>query len=937
MKGVLEFPLIKTKLMTPAVRENLVHRQNLVDTIETGIQQGFILISSPPGYGKTTLVADWASQTRSPIGWLSLDPNDNDLTTFCRYLAALCKKLVPELEFAEVTYSIEGRPMLALKSIMIALINACAEMDTEATIILDDYHLIDNRQIHEGVAFLLEHFPKGLRFILITRRDPPFSLARLRANGKILEIRSADLEFSIDQVRTFLAQIHLLIPEESEVRQLYDTTEGWVTGLQLLSLILKNPRKLPATGLTLSSETSLTIEYMIDEVLSHQPPRVHEFLLRTSILENLNSSLCSYVLNNATPAPECQEYLETLYHTNQFISPLDDQDHWFRYHSLFSGALQHLLKERYADEIPTLYNRASEWCEQHGFFEEALNYAEKADNPKRIVSLLEKYAINAVMQNRGLEIIGSIRRIDKSILGSSPWLSLIYSWRCLFSFELEVGKIWLEKACELGETTGTSAVPKSLENIFWGLIALEQSILKAADGENEAAMAHAKQAASLLPPENDFSHSFALLNQAITLTIDAETDQAIRILDETIRISQRAGNWFVMLFARCSLGSLYVSCGKLNAAMLLFNQTKSFFAATPGQFSTFEELIDKELGSIYLARNQLAEAEVYFQKCLKNGKSDYMLNNFDTHIRLAYFYQCKGDPLNAKAEFDRARELCSQSQSFLDDVILNLNEGKWALLKGQVFTAQKILQNIELVQQEPPEGITEKQTGQPIKYPKALRINAQLVSVRLDLIQGQAANSDDKLKQAKEKLNQIIPDLTARNLIERLIEALILSAFVAQELDDPDQMMAALESALRFAEPESFRQVFINEGIPMSRALLQYLNLRKQRESTEPLPTREFISDLLFRLSGKEDHTPDEHAFSEKQEEENLFLTDLLTVRENEVIRLVAKGRSNSEIAGDLFISVNTVKRHLNNAYLKLGVSTRTQAIRVARNQGLIN
>ncbi len=930
MQGELEFPLIRTKLMIPTVRENLVHRQNLIQSIEAGISQGFVLISSPPGYGKTTLAADWAQQTSAPVAWLSLDPDDNDLPTFNRYLSVLCKTLFRETPTDEGVFQIETSPLSSLQSILTTLINACAGAGTELTLVLDDYHVIHNPQIHEGITFLLDHFPKGLRFILITRRDPPFSLARLRANSKIHEIRTADLGFSMEEVRSFLTQTHRLSLEESEIMQLYNTTEGWVTGLQLFSLVLNKSKKLRADNMTLSSETSLTIEYMVDEVLSQQPERIQQFLLRTSILENLNSSVCSYVLDGSASPVECQEYLNTLCHTNQFVSPLDNQWQWFRYHSLFAGALQHLLKEQYPDEISSLFERASEWCDQNGYPEEALSYAGKADNPQRTVTLLEKYAMEAVSQNRILEILRRIQRIDTSLLESSPFLSLIYSWGCLFSFDMDSGEIWLEKARKMIASSDLGSVPEYAENSFWGMVALEQSILKAASGENEEAMEYAKQAACLLPAENDFSHSFALLNQAVTLTIDAEIEPAVRILNETIRISQRAGNWFVLLLARSNLGNLYVSCGQLSKAQTIFEQTETFLSGIPRQFSAFEMLINKELGSICLARNQLAEAEDYFQRSLTGGQTGYMLNDFDTHIRLAYLYQSKGDPLRANAEFSQARALCSKSQTSLDDIILNLNEGKWALLRGQAVTAQKLLQNIDLLNQE-------TAAAETAKVPKALLITAQLILIRLNLAQGQLTNNPKKYAQAKERLEQIMPELIARNLIEKLIEAYILSAFIAQEMNDPDQMTSALESALRLAEPESFRQVFINEGIPMSRALLSYLSLRKQRKITEDFPTREFVSDLLFRLSGKTlDREASDHA-SSTETEENLFLTELLTARENEIMQLVAKGRSNSEIASDLFISVNTVKRHLNNAYLKLGVSTRTQAVRVAQSQGLIN
>ena len=347
-------------------------------------------------------------------------------------------------------------------------------------------------------------------------------------------------------------------------------------------------------------------------------------------------------------------------------------------------------------------------------------------------------------------------------------------------------------------------------------------------------------------------------------------------------------------------------------------------------FSVFEGYISKELADIYVARNQLNTAEEYLLKSITlNNQLNSALNNFDTCIHLANLYHCKANYQRANDELNNARKVSTISQATLDDTIVYMYEAKWSLLRGQILPAQKWLQSIGLIDHETVE--------EPEGLPKPIIESAHLISVRLNLVQGQLTSNPEKFSLASQKINKLIPSLTERKLVERIIEAYILSAFINRELGKNAEMITDLRNALSLAEPEGFRQVFINEGIPMSRLLSQYLAAMKQNKIQNDFPSRGFVADLLFRLTGKNVEHENSEIFHEVNPEESIFIVELLTARESEILQLVAKGRTNNEVALDLCISINTVKRHLNNTFMKLGVSTRTQAIRVAQSQGLIN
>ena len=929
MENNNEIPLLQIKMVTPVIKSKLVHRSHLINKIEKGIEHGFVLVSSPPGYGKTTLVADWAHHSKTPVAWLSLDAYDNDLLIFNRYLKQLLDKTFFSFNPSQFNLLVESNSIDDYPTLLATFINSFSESTTDYTLVLDDYHLIKNQKIHESIIYLLDHFPAHLRLIIITRSDPPFSLARLRANHRITELHAAELAFSLQETNQFLNQIRQLSLPDQTVAQFYEKTEGWVTGLQLASLTNIDAKLMEKHDLTISFNTNLTMEYIVEEVVKQQPIKIQKFLLRTSVLTNLYGPLCDYILEPFEPASNSRELLNELFHSNLFLNTLDPEENWYRYHPLFVTALRQILEENYREEITILYSRAISWCEQHDLYDAALTYAETIGDKSRMVELLEKYSFEAIKQNRIMDVIGQVNRTDQELIASSPVLSLVYSWRYLLSFDIDTGEIWLDKASKLMETLDPDSRLKPFENEIWGLLAAGKSIIAATQYDMNKALELSRQTLRLLPEENDFAHSFALLNQGIMLSINGKLIKAIRVLRETINNGEISGNWFAMMIARINLGEILIDNGQLDQAMILFQQSIKFSSTTPGKYSTFESFYLKEISDIYLAKNQLDEAQQYLQKSVeKSGNTLPTFTEFDTHIRMAHLFHCQGNFLQSKSELTLARQLSITSQARLDDMILDLYEVKWALQRGQISSAQKLMQKL---------GLDEKTSLRELRsIPFTMADNALIIIARSLLTQGRLQNDPEKLNLAIEKLNELVPLLIDAGMVEHLIEVYILLSLAYHELNKNDEMLTMVHTALKTAEPEEFRQLFLDEGIPMSQILIHYLAALKQKKFRDNLPSKSFVTDLLFRLTNREiDLKEDEKEF-EPGPEDDVLIVELLTARENEILQLVGKGCSNQEIALELHISVNTVKRHLNNAFMKLGASTRTQAIRVAHQQGFI-
>lgn len=929
MEKTQGIPIIRTKIMIPSIRPGMVHREKLIRQIEDGISQGFILVSAPPGYGKTTLVADWAQQSKSPVCWLTLDRQDNDLMTLNRYFLSMIEEAKTQTESIHMDFALENNALENLQVLIIALINECTRIDTEFTLVLDDFQAIQNPKIHKGIHFLLEHFPEHFRLIIIARCDPPFQLARLSANNRILEIRSADLCFTLPEAKEFLNQtVHLQIPE-ADLKQVHERTEGWITGLQLEAISHNENTHSQLPGRTSSGNPKVTMDYMIEEVFYRQSLHIQDFLLKTSILDNLNGDLCDALLRPYGFVEDNQHMLLTLYHSNLFLTSLDQEETWFRYHPLFSQALRSLLKEKLASEIPALYTRASEWCDQNGLFEEALTYANETKDQARYISLLEKYSLFAIGNGSILDTLSWVKRINENLIATSSLLSLIFSWGLMMAVELDSSEIWLEKAKDLLTIGKISEILNPFENDLWGLIYAAQSMLSALRGNIDQALTFSTQAMQLLPEENSFSHCFALLNRGFTFSLNGNLDQAIQVFEETIQASQKSGNWITLLVARSNLAELLIDKGKLTQALLLFQQSLKYLPPSPEKSSGFRGYLFKEMGEVYLIRNQLSEASQYLLQGAELTRNWLpSLNDLDTHVRLAHLYHCQGNFPSSIEEIAHARKIANTSQGQLDDLILDLSETKLALLRGQTSLAQKWLQKQELLKDGYQKVID--------RFPVAISVPAHLVLTRFFLVQGRQINDHAQINRAIQVVRPLIPLLEKTGLVDYQIEAYTLLALAYHELGQLNDMQTILEKAFQLSEPEEIRQVFLDEGIPMSRLLMHYLAYMKQNKINDGIPSRNFLTDLLFRLSGKEVETSETAKPGVDKLTDGQFINDTLTTREIEVIRLVASGRTNNEIAALLHLSINTVKRHLNNIFLKLGVATRTQAILVARKQGWI-
>jgi LuxR family maltose regulon positive regulatory protein len=433
--------LLATKIAIPRISSDLLPRSHLMIRLEEATRHELILVSTPAGFGKTTLLASWEKNTEKPVAWLSLDRDDNDPTRFWRYVVA---------SIASVRSGV-GKPALSLlnasaqptpKAVITVLVNELAAQPDEFVLVLDDYHHIESPTIHDDLAFLLEQLPLGMHMVISTRSDPPFPLARFRARGQLAELRAADLRFTLDESTSLMHSVwELNLPEES-VAVLEERTEGWATGLQLAALALRGSSNPAQFIEEFSGSHRYILDYLTEEVLEQQPGDVRSFLLKTSVLDQLCGPLCDVLSGRS----DSQQMLEDLERANLFLVPLDEERHWYRYHHLFADLLLARLQSIDPQQVSTLHRNAANWYEEHGLISDAIRHALAAGEAAWAARLVEQHVEEILRRGEGETLRAWLAALPHEAVRARPRLALAQAIAAFNAGHLQVAEPLLEEA-----------------------------------------------------------------------------------------------------------------------------------------------------------------------------------------------------------------------------------------------------------------------------------------------------------------------------------------------------------------------------------------------------------------------------------------------------------------------------------------------------------
>jgi LuxR family maltose regulon positive regulatory protein len=911
-------PLLTTKLYIPPPRPNLVLRPRLVERLDEGLRLGhrLTLISAPAGFGKTTLLSEWIHYKGEvtppvPVAWVSLDESDNDLTRYMTYFVAALQTI--EADIGEGVLSAFQAPQPPpIESVLTGLINEIAALQEQFVLVLDDYHVIEAEAIHDALTFLLDHLPPQMHLVIATRSDPPLPIARLRGRGQVTELRQTDLRFTLNEVAEFLNQVMDLELSAGDVAALASRTEGWIAGLQMVAVLMQGQEDIASFIQAFTGSSRYVLDYLVEEVLQHQPDSIQTFLLQTAILDRLTGPLCDAV----TGQDEGQLTLDSLERANLFIVPLDEEQRWYRYHHLFAELLRQRLHQTYPDLVPTLHRRASEWYEQNGRMGEAIDHALSAEDFERAAHLIEQAAEPTLMRSEFATFLSWVEALPNDVMRARPLLCVYHAGMLLLSgHPLEDVETRLQEAVE-ADTAGSVS----------GELAVFRALIATYQGEAHQSTELAQRALELLPEDRLFLRSLVAGFLGLNYFYNGEVVAATQALDEAARISQQAGNLMNAVLALCHLAELSMIQGQLYEAQAFYDRALKLAVDRQGRPRPIAGMALIGLGMLLREWNDLEAATRRLTEGIKLTRKWGEAGTIQGYIALARIRQAQGDVGGAREAIQTAKQHAMQFDAMeMDDILVAMQEAQLWVVQGNLEAAVRwakehgiVLSKIEGADRDADSGVLEEAGGASSCLLRALE---HMTLARVYIAQ-------DRPDTALKVLKPLLQTAETAGWTGFVIEILALQALALQGQGNTLQALTALERALSLAESEGYIRLFVDEGESMARLL---------RKAASRGIAPEHIGKLLAAFGSE---TKEQGARVEVSPQAFVArpssLVEPLSERELEVLRLIAAGLSNREIAEKLFVAVSTVKTHINNIYRKLDVSKRTQAVARARELNLL-
>ena len=913
--------MLATKLFAPLRRPHLVARPRILEQLDASLAANhrLTLVSAPAGFGKTTALTDWLGNlgqrhAHAGVAWLSLDENDNDLARFLTHLVAALSGAGLHVE--PVVLAHQGTEISDALTVLVNDVTRAAGQAPERqwVQVLDDYHAIRSSEVHEAVTFFLDHCPAQLHLVLATRSDPPLPLARLRTRGQLTEVRAADLRLSVTEAGAFLNEVMGLHLTTADVAALEQRTEGWVAGLQLAGLSLRDTSERGEVAAFIDAFTGsnrFVIDYLADEVLARQPTEVAGFLLRTAVLDRLTGPLCDAVTGRADGA----HLLEHLERDNLFVVPLDAQRSWYRYHHLFADVLSTRLLAEHPDEVPDLHRRASAWYASHGLPVDAVRHAMAAGDFGVAAHLMEEALPDLRRARQDGLLLTWMQSLPGSVVRRSPVLSIWSAWSRLMSGDLDAMEEWL-RAAEGALAAGAQDPALAQDWVDTedlrtapATISMYRASLAQARGDVAGTVRHARETLELASAEDHLIRGQGGAFLGLAAWADGNIEEALETFGVAVRSLHAAGNLVDELDATIVLADMWVALGRPGRARTLYERSlqratadgEPYPRATADLHVGLAEL-DRELDELTSARRHLETAQGLARR------DSITENRHRWYVAMAEVRAAAGDEAQVGSLLDRAETL--YRRGFYPEIRpIPATRVRLAIAAGDLLPATEWAHE---------RGVSVNDD------PDYLREYEHLTLVRLLLAEHRAAPSGERSGTgtpagvAALTLLQRLHAAAAQAGRERsLIEIRMLQALVHHANGDEMPAKTALEQAVGTGpEPDRYVRLYLDEGAPMLDLL------HRAVEQGVALPPR--LAQHLQRSAALGEQAPQQN------------LADPLSHRELDVLRLLDSELSGPDIARQLYVTLNTLRTHTKRIFTKLDVNNRAAAVRRAHQLGLL-
>jgi LuxR family transcriptional regulator, maltose regulon positive regulatory protein len=861
------------------------------------------------------LLAEWLADpgAERSVAWLSLDESDRQPDSYWTYLITALQAVLPGVGASALQLLQSAQP--PIETVLATVLNELGAVPNDLYLVLDDYHLVDGPELQAGMTFLLEHLPPQAHLVVSTREDPALPLARLRARGELVEIRAADLRFTVDEAAAYLNDVTGLDLAAGDIATLEGRTEGWIAALQLAALSMQGRDDVAGFIAGFAGDDRHIVDYLVEEVLGRQPADVRSFLVQTSILDRLSGPLCDAV----TDQRGGKAMLESLDRANLFVVPLDDSRRWYRYHHLFADVLLTHLLDEHPDRLAALHRRASQWYEQDGEPSQAIRHALAAGDVERAAELVE-LAIPGLRRSRQETTIrGWLAAIPDEVVRVRPVLAVGFIGALMSRGEFEGVEDrlrhvegWLEPSGDhVGTWTppaGTVVVDHGEFQRLPGVVEMYRAALALAGGDASATIDHAQRAIHRAAAEDDLTRAGALALMGLALWGGGDLEAAHRAYALGAEGLRRAGYIADVLGCAITLADIRITQGRLSEALRTYEQALRLAADQDG--TVLRGTADMHVGMSHIARERddLPAALRHLRRAEELGEHTWLPQNpYRWRVAMARVREAEGD-------LDGALDLLDEAQRvYMGDFSPNVRP--IPALRARVLAARgRVGEALAWARER---GLS---ADDDLSY---LREFEHITLARVLLAQYGAQRAEPAAHDAARLLRRLLPAAEAGERTGSVIEILVLQALADHARGDVPGALAALERALTLAEPEGYVRVFAGEGPPMASLLRR---VAKQRSSWD------YVRRLLSAGSRAGGTTPAGQTPPARQR-----LVEPLSERELDVLRLLGSDLDGPDIARELMVSLNTLRTHTKSIYAKLGVNSRRAAVRQAAELNLLS
>lgn len=906
--------LLFTKLEIPYLGAQIIQRKRLLALLQSGMKKQITLITAPMGYGKTTLLSEWTSTSTTRnlhTCWVTLDETDNSPLHFWLYIVAALKQNDPKISINLKNITLTSDDLVLLHP----LFNAISSISHRICLILDDYHVITNQQVHRSLSYLIEHQPRNLHLVISSRTPPPIHFSRLRAEQKLNEITSDDLSFTLSETELFLTSIIGLELNKQASISLHNLTKGWISGIQLVAVSMKNKGKIEPPVDQIRYGFQEIKEYFSEEILSHRDKETRSFLLRTSILTDLSAPLC----DTLSESHHSQEILEKIAEEKLFITPKDDLGQWYSYHPLFAEILRVQLKQEEPELVTTLHLRACEWLINHGFAIKAIRHAMEAGDMIRAATIAENCALQALIDFDLASLLHWTSLFTNETLQQHPRL-LLYSALAAFMIgDMDLVESKLEAVERLITREKTNKlVDTSQRSITWATDVI-RSTIQLMHGDITNQIREKQNLIRNAPSDDTFITGFLYHSLAISFEMTGDLDAAAEAFETGSKyaLDHHLSTNYVQ--SSYELISIHKRQGLLHLAEVELQNLLNFISRTsidPGL------TIPVKIGLIEISveRNDFTKYLDWIKDVIDNMDRIEMSLACVPFVeraftQLAKYFLAIRDI--EKADFFTRRALESSGYSgtvmTLHGIQTIFPHHNGFLLGKLVYTTKPRATFMEL----------EPYNGASTIFEKTILIYDHLANHR------------------PEKALKILSTVEATSKktgdMEIVIEVLVLRAIAYQMANNTSTALSCISNALRIAEPEGYSYLFIEKGQIVKDLLLRFLSPRSDAEhDIDPLIIK-YAEKLLDTFQLKP--VSDVDLQIEPHEKTTIIsgANKPLSKREQEVLALIADGKTTKEIALHLIVSINTVKAHTKSIFKKLSIHNRTDLLQFVRENGFVN